>query len=161
MIEVTVDTIRVSLTSPERAILLKEMDSERQLPIFIHATEADAIVSKLQGYAPPRPLTHDLLKNCLIGLGGELQYVLVNDLRDDIFHAVLHIVQNGRELDIDARPSDSVALAVRVQVPIFVAESVMEKAGIYPAGELGEDGQELSIFQDFVDTLDMDGMGES
>jgi len=161
MIKVTIDTIRVSLTSPERAILLKEVDSERQLPIFIHATEADAIVSKLQGYKPVRPLTHDLLRNCLIELGAELQYVLVNDLRDDIFHALLHVVQDGRELDIDARPSDSVALAVRAQVPIFVAESVMEKAGIYPAEEIGTDTKELGVFRDFVDTLDMDGLGES
>ena len=125
MIEVTVHTIRVSLTSPERAVLLKEVDGERQLPIFIHATEADAIVSKLQGYTPPRPLTHDLLKNCLVALGAELRYVLVSDLRDDIFHAVLHVIQNGREVDIDARPSDAIALALRAKAPIYATEEVI------------------------------------
>jgi bifunctional DNase/RNase len=159
MIQVTIDSIRVSLTSPERAILLKEVDDERQLPIFIHSNEADAILVELQGYPPrPRPLTHDLLKNCIAELGGELQYVVVSELRDDIFFAVLHIRQGGVELEIDARPSDSVALAVRAKVPIFVEESVMEKAGIYPAQEQEIDEAELSVFKDFVESLDIDNL---
>jgi bifunctional DNase/RNase len=155
MIRVTVDTIRISLRSPERAILLKEMEQDRQLPIFIHATEADAIAAELEGYRPPRPLTHDLLKNSVSALGGELQYVLINDLRDSIFYAVLHIVQDQREIDVDARPSDSIVLAVRARVPIYVAEEVMEAAGVYPAVELHGDQQDLSVFRDFVETLDL------
>lgn len=158
MIEVSIDSIRVSLMSPERAVLLKEVGDERQLPIFIHSTEADAILIELQGYPHhPRPLTHDLLKNCIEALGGELQYVLVSDLRDDIFYAVLHVVQGGREVDIDARPSDSIALAVRAKAPIFVAETVLESAAIYPSEEQRPDQAELTVFRDFVDTLDMDG----
>jgi len=161
MIEVTIESIRVSLMSPERAILLKEVGDERQLPIFIHATEADAILIELQGYPRhPRPLTHDLLKNVIEELGGELQYVEVNDLRDDIFYAVLHVLQGGHEIDIDARPSDSIALAVRAKVPIYVAESVMERAGIYPAEDVPLNEEALSEFRDFVDTLDMDGLNE-
>jgi bifunctional DNase/RNase len=156
MIQVTVDTIRISLKGPERAILLKEVDQERQLPIFIHATEADAIAAELEGYKPPRPLTHDLLKNCLAALGGELQHVLINDLRDNIFYAVLHVLQDGRQVDIDARPSDSIALAVRARVPIYVSEHVMEAAGVYPAEEIQEDEEQLAIFRDFVETLDLD-----
>jgi bifunctional DNase/RNase len=155
MIRVTVDTIRISLRSPERAILLKELEQERQLPIFIHATEAEAIAAELEGYRPPRPLTHDLLKNTIEALGGDLQYVLVNDLRDNIFYAVLHIVQEGREVDVDARPSDSIALAVRARVPIYVAEEVMEAAGVYPAVEIEQEQEDLAVFRDFVETLDL------
>lgn len=161
MIQVTIDSIRMSLTRAERAILLKEMNDDRQLPIFIHPNEADAILTELQGFPRhPRPLTHDLLKNCIAELGGELQYVVVNDLRDDIFFALLHIRQGGMELDIDARPSDSVALAVRARVPIFVEESVMEKAGIYPAQEQELDETQLSVFRDFVESLDIDDLDD-
>ena len=155
MIQVTVDTIRISLRSSERAILLKELEQERQLPIFIHATEAEAIAAELEGYRPPRPLTHDLLNNCVSSLGGELQYIVVNDLRDNIFYAVLHIMQGERTIDIDARPSDSIALAVRARVPIYVAEEVMDAAGVYPSVEIEEEQEDLSIFRDFVETLDL------
>jgi len=155
MIQVAVDTIRISLRSSERAILLKELEQERQLPIFIHATEAEAIANELEGYRPPRPLTHDLLNNCVSSLGGELEYILINDLRENIFYAVLHVVQSGRAIDIDARPSDSIALAVRARAPIYVAEEVMDAAGVYPSVEIGEEQEDLSIFRDFVETLDL------
>jgi bifunctional DNase/RNase len=155
MIRVTVDTIRISLKSPERAVLLKEVEQERQLPIFIHATEAEAIAAELEGYRPQRPLTHDLLKNCIAALGGELQYVLINDLRDNIFYAVLHVEQANRTIDIDARPSDSIALAVRARVPIYVAEEVMDAAGVYPAVEVVQEQEDLAVFRDFVETLDL------
>jgi bifunctional DNase/RNase len=157
---VTVDTIRISLKSSERVVLLRENERERQLPIFIHATEADAIAAELKSYHPPRPLTHDLLKNTVDALGGELQYVLINDLREKIFYAVLHIEQDERTVDVDARSSDSIALAVRARCPIYVADHVMEIAGVYPATEVetAQEGQDLSIFRDFVETLDL---GES
>jgi bifunctional DNase/RNase len=155
MIRVTIDTIRISLRSPERAILLKEMEQDRQLPIFIHATEAEAIAAELEGYRPPRPLTHDLLKNCISALGGELQYVQINDLRNSIFFAVLHVLQDGRPVEIDARPSDSIALAVRAQVPIYVADEVMEAAGVYPSVAIEQSQEDLAVFRDFVETLDL------
>ena len=157
MIRVTVDTIRISLKSSERVVLLRENEQERQLPIFIHATEADAIAGELKSYHPPRPLTHDLLKNTIDALGSELEYVLINDLRENIFYAVLHLEQGGRSVDVDARPSDSIALAVRARCPIYVAEHVMELAGVYPAVEVetAQDGQDLSVFRDFVETLDL------
>jgi bifunctional DNase/RNase len=155
-----VDTIRISLKSPQRVVLLRENEQERQLPIFIHANEADAIASELKGYQPPRPLTHDLLKNAVDALGGELQYVLINDLREGIFYAVLHIEQDERTVDVDARPSDSIALAVRTRCPIYVADHVMEAASVYPAIEVehAQAQQDLSVFRDFVETLDL---GES
>jgi bifunctional DNase/RNase len=160
MIRVNVDSIRISLKGPERAVLLKEIEEDRQLPIFIHATEAEAIATELEGYRPPRPLTHDLLKNCIAALGGELQYILINDLRDNIFFAVLHVLQDSREIDVDARPSDSIALAVRARVPIFVTESVMEAAGVYPAEDIQEDQEHLAVFRDFVETLGLDDLEE-
>jgi bifunctional DNase/RNase len=157
VIQVTVDTIRVSLKSSERVVLLRENEQERQLPIFIHATEADAIATELKSLHPARPLTHDLLKNAVSALGGNLQYVLINDLRENIFYAVLHIEQDERSIDVDARPSDSIALAVRARCPIYVADHVMDIAGVYPATEIEtvQEKQDLAVFRDFVETLDL------
>lgn len=160
MIRVTVDTIRVSLKGPERAILLKEAHGGRHLPIFIHANEAEAIANELEERRHLRPLTHDLLKNCLTALGAELEYILINDLRRNTFFAVLHVVQDGRTVDIDARPSDSIALAVRARVPIYVNPKVMDAAGIYPAEEIRENREQLAVFRDFVETLDLGDIEE-
>ena len=165
MIEVEIHTIRASLNGPHRAILLREVGQERQLPIFIHQNEAEAILMELQGQKRLRPLTHDLLKNCIAALGGELQYVLVNDLRAEpgmggTFYAVLHVLQDGRELDIDARPSDSIALAVRAQAPIYVAEAVLDEAGVYPAEDTETVQERLSVFSEFVDSLDLGDVEE-
>jgi uncharacterized protein len=162
MIEVVIDSIRVSLMSPHRVILLKETDSERRLPIWIGPFETDAIVVELQQVETARPLTHDLLKNTIEELGGTVSHVLVNELRDDYFTARVFVDQNGKLLEIDSRPSDAVALAVRAKVPVFVAEEVMEEAGILPeeeilsmeAGEMPEEN--LDAFADFLDSLDLD-----
>ena len=161
MIQVKVDTIRARLTGHERLILLREIGQERQLPIYIGIPEAEAISLELRGYKHARPLTHDLLTNCIAALGGELQYVYINQLRDDVFHAVLHIIQDGREIDIDSRSSDSIAIAVRAQVPIYVADEVMDQAGAWPSEEVEEvDVEKLEVFRDFVDTLDLDDLGD-
>ena len=165
MIEVEIHTIRMNLMgSPLRAILLRELGQERQLPIFIHQAEADAILMELKGQKRARPLTHDLLKSCIAALGGELQYVLVSELRAEpgggTFYAVLHVLQDGREIDIDARPSDSIALAVRTHVPIYVAESVMDEAGVYPSEDTETVKEQLSVFSDFVDSLDLGDLEE-
>jgi bifunctional DNase/RNase len=156
MIEVEVDTIRVRLTGHERLVLLKEMEQERQLPIYIGVPEAEAISIELKGYRTSRPLTHDLLLNCVDALGGSLEYVLISELRDNVFHALLRVVRNGEAIDIDSRSSDSIAIAVRAKVPIYVTEAVMEEAGVWPAAAIVEDQEELSIFREFVDTLDLD-----
>lgn len=161
MIKVKVETIRYRLTGHERLILLKELNRERQLPIYIGAFEADAIQIALKGYRHSRPLTHDLLTSIIAELGGQLQYVLVKELKEDIFYAVLHITVNGREIDIDARSSDSIAIAVRAKVPIYVAEEVMDRAGTWPAEDIQEDRAQLSIFRDFVDTLGLDDLGQA
>jgi bifunctional DNase/RNase len=160
MIEVEVDTIRVRLTGHERLVLLKELEQERQLPIYIGIPEAEAISLELKGYRHSRPLTHDLLLNCVEALGGQLKYVLISELRDNIFYALLHVVRDGETIDIDSRSSDSIAIAVRAKVPIYVAPEVMEEAGVWPAKEITEEGEELSIFRDFVDSLDLDELGD-
>jgi len=160
MIKVIVDTIRISLKGPERAILLRDLQDERQLPIFIHATEAEAIATELQGHKPPRPLTHDLLKNVIAALGGRLEYVLINDLRDNVFYAVLHVVVDGRTIDIDARPSDSIALAVRAGVHIYVSDEIMATQSIYPSEEISEDSEQLGAFREFIDSLDLGDLEE-
>ena len=162
MIQVVIDSIRVSLMSPHRVILLKEMDSERQLPIWIGPFETDAIVVELQQVGTARPLTHDLLKTVITELGGAVSHVLVNELREDYFTARVFVDQNGQLIDIDSRPSDAIALAVRVNVPIFVAEEVMDEAGVLPEEDIltAEDSEvpddKLDAFADFMDSLDLD-----
>lgn len=157
MIKVVIDSIRVSLVSQHRLVILKDVDRDRYLPIWIGPCEAEAITIELQNVEVARPLTHDLLKTCITELGGVVSHVLINDLRDDTFYAQLVIDVDGRSLEIDCRPSDSIALAVRARVPIFIDDQVMENA-ITPeeSREQGEDSEDLALFRDFVDTLDLD-----
>lgn len=164
MIEVVIDSIRISLVTQHRIVMLREADGERQVPIWIGPCEADAITIELQDVKVARPVTHDLLKNVIGEMGGVVSHVLVKELKDGIFHARLYIDANGAEMDIDCRPSDAIALAVRVDVPIFVAEEVIEEAGILPEADIQEeeavgeetDPEEADAFMDFLDTLDLD-----
>ena len=159
MIEVTVDSIRWSMVADYRLLTLKQADVERYLPIYIGPCEADAIAIRLQNRKHPRPLTHDLLHNVISELGGEVAYIVVNDMRNDTYYARVIVNVDGREVDIDSRPSDAIALAVRTDSPIFVEESVMEQAGITPEVDIGEDegegGEDLSAFREFVNNLDL------
>ncbi len=164
MIKVNVDSVRVSMLSQHRVVVLKEETEERYLPIWIGPFEADAITIGLQNVQMTRPLTHDLLRAVIDHMNASVSHIKVNNLRNDTFYAEIVVEQNGRTLTIDSRPSDAIALAVRVNVPIYVAEEVMDKAGIVPSdGEsvvAGEDEEKLSAFRDFVDTLDMDDLEE-
>ncbi|HIE37887.1 MAG TPA: bifunctional nuclease family protein [Anaerolineales bacterium] len=161
MIEVKIAGIQVSLMSQHRVVLLKELDTNRYLPIWIGPYEAEAINIELQRFEVGRPLTHDLLKNTIEALGGTVQYVVVSELREDTFYARIIIDVDGQEIDIDARPSDAMALAVRVRVPIYVAEEVMTEAGIVPERDLSKEGverEERSAFDEFLDSLDIDDL---
>jgi bifunctional DNase/RNase len=176
MIEMTIDSIRVSLMNYQRVVILKEKLSDRYLPIWIGPAEADAIAVKLQGVAVPRPLTHDLLNSVIDTLGGVVNSIVVNDLKNDTFFAKVIINTSSKQMEVDSRPSDALALAVRTGVPIYADESVLEKAGILLDGETGKpifDDRELpegkgakvndeemkkkmSAFYDFINTLDLD-----
>lgn len=170
MVEVEIDSIRVSLMSQQRIVILRERDAERYLPIWIGVYEAESITIALQEIEVARPLTHDLLKSVLNQLNARVVRVEVISLKDDTFFGNIVAEVNGKTLNIDSRPSDALAIAVRTHVPIMVAQEVMEMAGIVPEDDLQEerikpdkqltDSEEeiaeerLSVFEDFFDQLD-------
>ncbi len=165
MIEVTIDSIRVSLMSQHRVVILKDVDSDRYLPIWIGPFEAEAITVTLQEVEVPRPLTHDLLKNVIQKLGATVEHIIVSELRDEVFYARIVMEANGKHLEIDSRPSDALALAVRLHVPVYIEEAVMEKAAVLPEEEVEAEGAvapeepgKLDAFKDFVDSLDLDDL---
>lgn len=167
MIEVVVDSIRISLVSQHRIVVLKEVDADRQLPIWIGPYEADAITIELQDVEVARPGTHDLLKNVIATMGGKVSHVLIKALNDSVFFASLFIDVNGELKEIDSRSSDAIAMAVRVKVPIFVNNEVMDEVGVLPEPDIlegqtpkNEEPEALDIFTDFVDSLDFEDFDE-
>ena len=163
MIRLSVFSVLYSLLTRHRIVLLKQDGGERFLPIWIGTHESDAIAMPLQGNSVFRPLTHDLLVNLIGELGGEIQHVVVDDLRNNTFYAKIAIRQNGTLRLVDSRPSDAIAVAVRTQVPIYAEESVMDKAGIVVSPEIRSgigDQDQLDVFRQFVDSLDVDDLGD-
>jgi len=175
MVEMTIDSIRVSLMNYQRVVILKEKMARRYLPIWIGPAEADAIAVKLQGVNVPRPLTHDLLSLVIDSLGATIDSIIVSDLKSDTFYAKIILNVDGEQMEIDSRPSDALALAVRAEVPIYVDEAVLDKAGILLDEETGkpileeteevggkdrkvseEEMKKMSAFYDFINTLDLD-----
>jgi hypothetical protein len=159
----------------QRVVILKEKIAKRYLPIWIGPAEADAIAVKLQGVNVPRPLTHDLLCQVIDSLGASINSIIVSDLKSDTFYAKVILNVDGGQIEVDSRPSDALALAVRAEVPIYADEGVMDKAGIILDEETGkpvvdeteealgkdrkvseEEMKKLSAFYDFINTLDMD-----
>ena len=165
LIEVSVDSIRIHMPTAQHLVILKEKEADRYLPIWIGSFEAQAIATKISGNPLGRPLTHDLMATAFGDLGISVKRIVVTRLADQVFYARLYVKQNGRDLDFDARPSDAIALAVRVECPIFVASEVMETAGIIPEededagdkdkGESPVDEERLAVFRDFVNSLDL------
>lgn len=174
MVEMTIDSIRVSLMNYQRVVILKEKAADRYLPIWIGPAEADAIAVKLQGASVPRPLTHDLLSSVVEALGASVKSIIVNDLKNDTFYAKIILNVDGKQLEVDSRPSDALALAVRVEVPIFVEDSVLDKAGILLDKESGkplsdeeaadlsqgkavteDEMKKMSAFKDFINSIDL------
>ena len=176
MIEVVIESLRVSLTNQQRIVVLRELSIDRYLPIWIGPFEAESITIALQEIEIARPQTHDLMKNLLGVLGARLMRVEISALRDDVFYGNLVLDINGDTVNVDARPSDALALAVRAHVPILVAQDIMEKAGIVPEETIETPGGEsnpveneeqeeikterLSIFEDFLENLGMDNEDE-
>lgn len=131
MVEMELNKIVIDEKRHDQLIVLKEKNGKRILPIVIGLTEASAIKLKLSGFVPPRPLTHDLLHSTISNLEGKLEKIIIDKLEDNTFHAKLIIGQDGKVKTVDARPSDSIALAVRANVPIFVDDAVLDKSDIF------------------------------
>ncbi len=142
MVEVVIDSIRVSLVSQQQVILLRERHANRYLPIWIGAFEANAIQLALHEVELARPMTHDLMRRILEVLGARLERVEVTALKENTFYGNLVVSHQGRVYNIDARPSDAIALAVRAHVPIFVAREVMEEAAIVPDEGMEQSGEQ-------------------
>jgi uncharacterized protein len=175
LVEMVVESVRVHMLSSRHVVILKETDRERYLPIWIGPWEASAIAMKLQGLTPERPLTHDLFAATLEELGIRIDRVVISTLAEETYHARLFLEQNGKTVEVDSRPSDALALAVRSGVRIFAAEAVLDQAGLGADSgiEEGEEGDEgagaalestgekivdprLDVFRDFVNSLDVD-----
>jgi uncharacterized protein len=158
MVEVKIESIRVSLMSQYRVVILKDAASNRYLPIWIGPYEADAITIHLQDVQVPRPLTHDLVIKVIEELGAKVERVIVSDLHNDTFYARIILTVNGKEVSIDSRPSDAVAVAVRADCTIYVEDDVMERAGVVPEEETTVGDEDLGAFKDFIGSLDLDDL---
>lgn len=175
LIEVKVDSLRVSLTNQQRIIVLKQVDEERYLPIWIGPYESEAITIALQEVEISRPQTHDLVKNAIELLNGRIIHAEIKELKDDIFYGILRITLKNKEIVLDSRPSDAIAIAIRAHVPIYVSKEVMEEASIIPEEtdleetvsdedetqpEMSEHSpsnkDRLSIFADYLDSKEID-----
>ena len=142
LIEMVVESVRVHMLSSRHVVILKESERDRYLPIWIGPWEASAIAMRLQGLTPERPLTHDLFATTLEQLGANVERVVISELADETFHARIFLERDGRTVEVDARPSDALALAVRVGRPdLRRAEAVLDQAALGADGGLGEDGE--------------------
>jgi bifunctional DNase/RNase len=172
MVEVVIDSIRVSLISQQRIVILREVDADRYLPIWIGIYEAEAIALALQDVEVARPLTWDLLKNIFSIMDARILRVEVTSLHDDTYYGNIVVEVDGRKLDIDSRPSDAIALAVRAHVPILVARPILDSVGVTPEEDMQETAKDvnqqtktpsseineenLSVFEDFLENLNID-----
>jgi bifunctional DNase/RNase len=173
MVEVVIDSVRVSLMSPQRVVVLRQTDVERYLPIWVGPYEAESITVALQEVEISRPLTHDLLKNLFTLFNGKISRVEIVSLKEDIFYGNIVAESDGKVINIDSRPSDAIALALRAHVPILVSQAVIDEAGIVPENNIQEetpsepmeklgaeagpeDEKRLDVFEDFLKKLGKD-----
>lgn len=178
MIEATIESIRVSMVTQNRVVILREVGGQRHLPIWIGSYEAEAIALELQGVSPTRPLPYDLIGTMLEELGAVIDRVMITDISHKVYYANIVLVSGDRTIEIDARPSDALALAIRNDARILIDESVMETASIAVldesdidqtesdtmySGASGETSQpgtpggpDLDVFREFINSLDLD-----
>jgi len=159
LVEMAVESVRVHMLSTQHVVILRDLERERFLPIWIGPWEANAIAMRLQGLTPERPLTHDLFAGVLEELGATIREVVIADLADETFHARILLEAGGQIHEVDSRPSDALALAVRTGVRIYAAEAVLERAGV--EADRAEDDEpvdeeRLSVFREFVNSLDIE-----
>ena len=177
MMELEIESIRVRQETKQRAVVLRVKESDLYLPIFIGHFEVEAIRLKLMDVEVPRPMTHDLIGSIIGNLGGSVQRIVVSELKNDTFFAKIVVEYNGNSVEIDSRPSDALALAVRTNAPIFAEDDVVERAGVNlevevdgsqsaddkesPSTPVAEEELEsLSAYTDFIDSLDLDDLGK-
>ena len=178
MEELSIDSIRVSLSNYQRVVILKLKSKEMFIPIWVGPSEADAIAIKLQKVSLPRPLTHDLVISLLESLSISIEYVLIESMKDETFFAKIAIKNNDKIVMIDSRASDAIALAVRVTCPIYANDDVVEKVSVTldhknetvnkknkatnESNLSDEDNKtDMSQFTDFIDTLDLESLGDN
>jgi bifunctional DNase/RNase len=144
LVEMVIESVRVHMLSNRHVVILKDPEGDRYLPIWIGAWEASAIAMRLQGLSAERPLTHDLFAAALDRLGVRVERVVINELTDETYHARIHLERDGVQVEVDARPSDALALAVRAEVPIFAADDVLAQAALAadPDEEAGAEDDE-------------------
>jgi bifunctional DNase/RNase len=185
LVEMVIESVRVHMLSNRHVVILKDTEGDRYLPIWIGAWEASAIAMRLQGLAAERPLTHDLFAAALDRLGVRVERVVISELTDETYHARIHLERDGVQVEVDARPSDALALAVRAEVPIYAADEVLAQAALAadPDEETADDEEaddaeaserprrrrpplesigdapadpRLDMFRDFVNSLEVD-----
>ena len=160
LVRVTVERVTLDTSTSRFVVILKEENKNRWLPIVVGSSEAQAIALQLENISPPRPLTHDLIRNLLDTLDAKIERIVVNDLRDNTYFALLGLRMRGEFRNIDARPSDAIALALRSDAPIFVEGSVMRQAAISEgdssASQNEEDNLDLSSPEDILEQLNVD-----
>jgi bifunctional DNase/RNase len=156
MFEMVIYGVSFDLVGKQPIVLLKTADGNKFLPIWIGHPEAAAILMKLQGAATPRPMTHDLMADMLEQLDAEVTRITVTELRDNTFYASITVQQNGSEIEIDSRPSDAIAIAVRAEAPIFAAERVIEESAIEFEGEEVNEEEIVDEFRKFLDDVSPD-----
>lgn len=155
LVPCTIESVRVHVLTGQHVVLLQEKDGNRLLPIWIGPDQAHSIATRIAGIANERPLTHDLMMDMVTKLGAEITRIVVKELVSDesgngVFHGSLFMQLQGRELEIDCRPSDAIALAVRCEARILVADTVLDRSSILAESE---EDQNLTVFKEFIDSL--------
>src|ERR671918_108307 len=157
LIEMVVESVRVHMLSSQHVVILKESERDRYLPVWIGQSEANAIAMRLQGLSADRPLTHDLLVSVVAAANSRISRIVVTHVNEGIFHARLYLeAADGTETEVDSRTSDAIAVAVRTGSTIYVDERVLDEAGVEPEREDEADDEKLSVFREFVNSLDID-----
>jgi len=156
LIEMTIKGLMVDPITNMPIVILRDAENQRVLPIWVGPVEANAIALQIENVAPPRPMTHDLLRNLLAELGASLTRVIITNLRDNTFYAYLELKRDGETLLVDSRPSDAIALALRAKAPVFVDPRVLEQA---KSVDVSSDTADQERLQRWLESLDPDDLG--
>ena len=156
LIEMFIKGLMIDPVTNMPIVILRDEDGQRTLPIWVGPVEANAIALQIENVAPPRPMTHDLLKNLLEDLGGRLVRVIISDLKDSTFYAYLEVDRAGERLFVDSRPSDALALSIRTKAPVFVETQVLDRAR---SVDVSSDEADRERLQRWLESLDPDDLG--